>query len=103
MAFYDTKPRFGNKKDKKGPGAAAADKKKRKLPQQRTRFRDRGGDDWVGPIVDYKELEVLRKCMSSSGKIMSRKRAGTNAREQRDIRRAVKHARFIGLLPFTGA
>ena len=104
MAFYDTKPRFGNKKDKKGgPGGAAADKKKRKMPVQRTRFRDRGGDDWVGPIVDYKELEVLRKCMTSSGKIMSRKRAGTNAREQRDIRRAIKHARYIGLLPFTGA
>ena len=103
MAFYDTKPRFGNKKDKKGAAGAAADKKKRKLPVQRTRFKDRGGDDWVGPIVDYKELEVLRKFMASSGKIISRKRAGTNAREQRDIRRAVKHARFIGLLPFTGA
>ena len=84
-------------------GAAANAQRKRRLPQTRVRFKERGGKDWTGPIIDYKEIELLRKVMSGSGKIMSRKRAGTNAREQRDIRRAIKHARFIGLLPFTGA
>jgi len=66
------------------------------------RFPERGGKNWKGPIVDYKEVELLRKFMTASSKIMSRKRAGTNAREQRDIRRAIKRARFLALLPFTG-
>jgi ribosomal protein S18 len=34
--------------------------------------------------------------------MMSRKRAGTSAREQRDVRRAIKRARFLALLPFKG-
>jgi len=105
MAFDDSRGRFDRKGGKGGKGGAqgAAAQKKRKTVQTRTRFRDRGGDDWVGAIVDYKEIEILRKCMTASGKIMSRKRAGTSAREQRDIRQAIKQARFIGLLPFAGA
>ena len=68
----------------------------------RTRFPDRGGENWKGPIVDYKEVELLRKLITSSSKVMSRKRAGTNAREQRDVKRAIKYARFLALLPYTG-
>jgi ribosomal protein S18 len=40
--------------------------------------------------------------MTTSHKIMSRKRAGTNAAEQRDLKRAVKRARYMGLLQYTG-
>jgi small subunit ribosomal protein S18 len=68
----------------------------------RRRFPDRGGKDWKGPLVDYKEVELLRKFLTVSSKIMSRKRGGTSAREQRDLRRAIKRARFMALLPFTG-
>ncbi|MBI4579578.1 MAG: 30S ribosomal protein S18 [Planctomycetes bacterium] len=76
----------------------------RRRPQQgRKRFHDRGGPEWKGPLVDYKEVELLRKFMTASSKMMSRKRAGTSATEQRDIRRAIKRARFMALLPFTGA
>ena len=76
---------------------------KRRRPQKgKRRFPDRGGSEWNGPIVDYKEVELLRKFLTASSKMMSRKRAGTNAREQRDIRRAIKRARFLALLPFTG-
>ena len=65
------------------------------------RFRSRGGADWVGPLVDYKEVELLRKFLTSSNKLMSRKRAGTNAQEQRALRIALKRARFLSLLPYT--
>jgi ribosomal protein S18 len=34
---------------------------------------------------------------------MSRKRAGTSAEEQRALRSAVKHARFMALVPYVGA
>ncbi len=68
----------------------------------KARFPERKGKAWKGPIVDYKEVELLRKFLTASSKMMSRKRAGTNAREQRDLRRAIKRARFMALLPFTG-
>ncbi len=53
--------------------------------------------------VDYKDTESLRKVMSGNGKIQSRKRSGANAMEQRMIARAVKRARYIGLLPYVTA
>jgi small subunit ribosomal protein S18 len=67
------------------------------------RFPDRGGADWVGPILDYKEIELLRKFLTSSSKIMSRRRAGTNTQEQRALKLAVKRARFMALIPYSGA
>lgn len=79
-----------------------AGQNKRRVVQSKKRFHDRGGDGWKGPVVDYKEVELLRKFMTASSKVMSRKRAGTSSSEQRDIRRAIKRARFMALLPFTG-
>lgn len=82
--------------------ARTTSRKRRRPTKGRSRFPDRGGSEWKGPIVDYKEVDLLRKFLTASSKMMSRKRAGTNAREQRDIRRAIKRARFLALLPFTG-
>lgn len=67
------------------------------------RFPERGGADWVGPIVDYKEIDLLRKFLTSSSKMMSRKRGGTNAQEQKALKLAVKRARFLALIPYRGA
>jgi len=75
---------------------------RRRRRSQKSRFPDRDSADWNGPIVDYKEVELLRKFLTVSNKMMSRKRAGTNATEQRDVRRAIKRARFMALLPYTG-
>jgi ribosomal protein S18 len=66
------------------------------------RFPERHKKDWEGPLVDYKEIELLRKFLTSSNKLMSRKRAGTSAVEQRALQAALKRARFIGLVPYTG-
>ena len=65
------------------------------------RFPERARKDWEGPLVDYKEVELLRKFLTSSAKVMSRKRAGTSAREQRALKLAIKRARFMALLPYT--
>lgn len=51
--------------------------------------------------IDYKDTESLRKMMSGSGKIQSRKRTGANAMEQRMLARAIKRARYMALLPYT--
>ncbi len=66
------------------------------------RFPDRAGKDWVGPILDYKEVELLRKFLTASNKLMSRKRAGTNTQEQKSLKAAVKQARFMALIPYMG-
>jgi small subunit ribosomal protein S18 len=51
-------------------------------------------------IIDYKDTESLRKMISANGKILSRKRTGANAMEQRMLARAVKRARYLALLPY---
>lgn len=54
-------------------------------------------------VIDYKNVEDLRRMMSGNGKIVSRKRAGSNSKEQKRIAQAVKRARFLALLPYTNA
>ena len=68
----------------------------------RRRFPERTGKDWVGPLIDYKEVELLRKFLTSSSKLMSRKRAGTNTQEQNALKLAIKRARFLSLIPYRG-
>jgi small subunit ribosomal protein S18 len=51
-------------------------------------------------FIDYKDTESLRKMVSGNGKILSRKRTGASAMEQRMLARAVKRARYIALLPY---
>ena len=50
--------------------------------------------------IDYKDIEILKRFLNPSGKIMSHKRTGVTMKNQREIARAVKNARFLGLLPF---
>ena len=52
--------------------------------------------------IDYKDLVVLQKLVTSQGKHLSRKRSGNCARHQRISRLAIKYARFIGLMQFCG-
>jgi small subunit ribosomal protein S18 len=50
--------------------------------------------------IDYKDTESLKRVISNNGKILSRKRTGISAMEQRMLSRAVKRARYMGLLPY---
>jgi small subunit ribosomal protein S18 len=52
--------------------------------------------------VDYKNSAKLRKFVSDRGKILPRRTTGTCASHQRIVTRAIKRAREIALLPFTG-
>lgn len=54
-------------------------------------------------VVDWKDVETLRKLMSPNGKMLGRKRLQTSAREQRMLSQAIKRARFMALLPYTSA
>ena len=52
-------------------------------------------------IIDYKDLELLKKFTSGLAKIRAKKRTGTCASHQRKLARAIKRARFLGLIPYT--
>ena len=51
---------------------------------------------------DYRDVPVLRRFISEWGKIESSRRTGTRARHQRKLAVAIKRARFLALLPYTG-
>lgn len=53
-------------------------------------------------IIDYKNTEMLQRFITSDGKIRPRRQTGTCAKHQRELARAVKRARHIALLPFSG-
>lgn len=52
--------------------------------------------------IDYKDTELLKKFLDPYARITPRKKTGTSAKSQRKLALAVKHARFMGLLPFVG-
>ena len=52
--------------------------------------------------VDYKDIPGLIKLTTPQGKLFSRKRSGNCARHQRSTIKALKQARFIGLMPYLG-
>ena len=51
-------------------------------------------------VVDYKDLDLLRKYVSERGKIIARKQTGVCAKHQRKLTTAINRARLVGLLPF---
>ncbi|HAZ28646.1 MAG TPA: 30S ribosomal protein S18 [Candidatus Magasanikbacteria bacterium] len=53
------------------------------------------------PEVDYKDVEILRRFVSSFMKIAPRRRSGLCAWHQRKVSTAIKQARIVGLMPFT--
>jgi len=50
--------------------------------------------------LDYKNVELLRKCVGGQGQMFSRRRTGLSAQRQRMLKQAIKRARHLGLLPF---
>lgn len=50
--------------------------------------------------IDFKDVDLLKKFINPHGRIISRKRTGITAKNQRNLATAIKRARFMGLLPF---
>ena len=49
--------------------------------------------------VDYRDYEFLRKFMTERGKILPARTTGANSKQQRQVKRAIRRARVMGLLP----
>lgn len=50
--------------------------------------------------IDYKDVDLLKKFVSPSGKITPKATTGTSAKYQRMLAKAIKNARYMALLPF---
>ncbi|MGL5956670.1 MAG: 30S ribosomal protein S18 [Brevinema sp.] len=51
--------------------------------------------------IDYKNIELLKRFVMPSGKIVPRRITGTSSKYQRILAKEIKKARIIGLLPFS--
>lgn len=54
-------------------------------------------------VIDYKDVKTLRSFVSERGKIIPRRIVGTCATHQRKLCDAIKKARQIALLPYSGS
>ena len=52
--------------------------------------------------VDWTDVPLLRKFISDRGKIRSRRVTGLTPQEQRQVATAIKNAREMALLPYSG-
>ncbi|HEY5653613.1 MAG TPA: 30S ribosomal protein S18 [Pontiella sp.] len=48
--------------------------------------------------IDYKDAELLKKFMTDRGKILPGRITGANAQQQRQIKKAIRRARVMGLV-----
>ncbi len=48
--------------------------------------------------IDYKDAELLKKFMTDRGKILPARITGANAQQQRQIKKAIRRARVMGLV-----
>ncbi len=53
-------------------------------------------------FIDYKDVGRLRRFVTERGKILPRRVSGNCARHQRALAVAIKRARELALLPYTG-
>jgi len=79
--------------------------RKRTKKKKKSRFREQAKCRFCRDKVkevDYKDVGALTKMTTQQGKLFSRKRSGNCARHQRSGKRAVKYARYLGLMPYVG-
>ncbi|PIQ66290.1 MAG: 30S ribosomal protein S18 [Candidatus Zambryskibacteria bacterium CG11_big_fil_rev_8_21_14_0_20_42_18] len=50
--------------------------------------------------IDYKDVDTLKKFLTSHSRIQSRKRSSVPSKFERQLALAIKRARFLGLLPY---
>ena len=72
---------------------------KKKLARRRKKVCVFCGDK--NGVIDYKDVNKLKRYVSERGKILPRRITGNCAKHQRALTVAVKRARHIALMPYT--
>jgi small subunit ribosomal protein S18 len=52
------------------------------------------------PKIDYKDVRLLSRFISERGKIVPSRITAVSAKRQRELARAIKRSRSLGLLPY---
>ena len=52
------------------------------------------------PVVDYKNIHVLKKYITEKGKILPCRVTQVSTKKQKELTLSVKRARFLALLPY---
>ena len=53
------------------------------------------------PVIDYKDIKLLTKYISEKGKIIPSRITNVSRSKQLELSKAIKRARFLGLMSFT--
>ena len=89
-----------------GPGAARGGDRggdRAAAGARRPFFRRRKSCPFSGPNapkIDYKDVRLLQRFVSERGKIVPSRITAVSTQKQRELARAIKRARFLGLLPY---
>ena len=86
-----------------GPRTSKA--RKRSKVRSRAKKKDPVFVDGKRPrpmYVDYKDIDLLKKLVNRHGRIVGRRKTGCSAASQHAMTQAIKRARFMALLPYTG-
>ncbi|HWB46883.1 MAG TPA: 30S ribosomal protein S18 [Hyphomicrobiaceae bacterium] len=73
------------------------------IPSRRPFHRRRKTCPFSGdnaPKIDYKDSRLLGRYVSERGKIVPSRITAVSAKKQRELAKAIKRARFLGLLPY---
>lgn len=82
-----------NKAERSGDAPA-----RRRAPHRRKKVCVFCGKD---NVIDYKDVNKLKRYISERGKILPRRITGNCAKHQRALTVAVKRARHLALMPYT--
>lgn len=82
-----------NKAERSGDAPA-----RRRAPHRRKKVCVFCGKD---NVIDYKDVNKLKRYISERGKILPRRITGNCAKHQRALTVAIKRARHLALMPYT--